>query len=146
MQTKRMTFSSKWLPYALLAPQVIVTLIFFIWPAAQALYQSLLRQDIFGLSTDFVGLDNFYRLFADPLYLNSLNVTFWFAVGTTLLSMSVSLLFAVMVNRMIRSRDSYTTFSGLALCGRPCDCGRAVVVHLQSIHRDHAVYAGRFGV
>ena len=110
MQTKRMTFSNSWLPYALLAPQVIVTLIFFIWPASQALYQSFLRQDIFGLRTTFVWFDNFSRLFADPLYLNSLKVTFWFSVGTTVLSMSVALLFAVMVNRMIRSRDSYTTF------------------------------------
>jgi sn-glycerol 3-phosphate transport system permease protein len=110
MQTKRMTFSSRWLPYALLAPQVIVTLIFFIWPASQALYQSFLRQDIFGLRTDFVWFDNFSRLFADPLYLNSLKVTFVFSLGTTFLSMSVALLFAVMVNRMIRSRDSYTTF------------------------------------
>ncbi len=110
MQTKRMTFSGTWLPYALLAPQVIVTLIFFIWPASQALYQSFLRQDIFGLRTEFVWFDNFERLLADPLYLNSLKVTAVFSVGTTVLSMSLALLFAVMVNRMIRSRDGYTTF------------------------------------
>ncbi|MET4127396.1 sn-glycerol-3-phosphate ABC transporter permease UgpA [Roseovarius sp. MBR-6] len=110
MQTKRMTFPTSWLPYALLAPQVIVTLIFFIWPASQALYQSFLRQDIFGLRTEFVWFDNFERLLADPLYLNSLKVTAVFSVGTTFLSMSLALLFAVMVNRMIRSRDGYTTF------------------------------------
>ncbi|MGX0902638.1 sn-glycerol 3-phosphate transport system permease protein [Roseovarius sp. MBR-79] len=110
MQTKRMTFPTSWLPYALLAPQVIVTLIFFIWPASQALYQSFLRQDVFGLRTEFVWFDNFERLLADPLYLNSLKVTAVFSVGTTFLSMSLALLFAVMVNRMIRSRDGYTTF------------------------------------
>ncbi len=112
MQTKRMTFSGRWLPYALLAPQVIITLIFFIWPSFQALRQSVYRQgDAFGIRPDtFVWFDNFRAIFADPLYLNSLQVTFIFAVGTTLLSMSVALLFAVMVNRMIRSRDSYTTF------------------------------------
>jgi len=110
MQTKRMTFPSLWLPYLLLAPQVIITLVFFIWPAGQALYQSVLRQDVFGFRTTFVGLDNFTRLIQDPLYLNSLKVTLIFAVGTTLLSMSVALLAAVMVNRMIRSRDGYTTF------------------------------------
>jgi sn-glycerol 3-phosphate transport system permease protein len=110
MQTKRMTFPAGWLPYALLAPQVIITAIFFLWPAAQALYQSLLRQDVFGLRTTFVGLDNFRRLFDDALYLNALQVTAVFSVGTTLLSMSIALLFAVMVNRMIRSRDGYTTF------------------------------------
>lgn len=112
MQTKRMTFSSRWLPYALLAPQVIITLIFFIWPASQALLQSVYRQgDAFGIRPDtFVWFQNFQALFNDSLYLNSLWVTFVFSVGTTLLSMGVALLFAVMVNRMIRSRDSYTTF------------------------------------
>jgi sn-glycerol 3-phosphate transport system permease protein len=111
MQTKRMTFSSQWLPYALLAPQVIITLIFFIWPSYRALLQSVYRQgDAFGIRPPtFVWFQNFQTLLADPLYLNSLRVTFIFSVGTTLLSMGVALLFAVMVNRMIRSRDSYTT-------------------------------------
>jgi len=112
MQTKRTTFSNWWLPYALLAPQVVVTVIFFIWPAAQALWQSLFRQaDAFGIRPPtFVGLENFAALFRDTLYLNSLTVTLIFSVGTTVLAMSVSLLFAMMVNRMIRSRDTYTTF------------------------------------
>ncbi|MGY6705106.1 sn-glycerol-3-phosphate ABC transporter permease UgpA [Roseinatronobacter sp.] len=112
MQTKRMTFSSKWLPYALLAPQVIITLIFFIWPSYNALIQSVYRQgDAFGIRPPtFVWFQNFQALFRDDLYLNSLKTTFIFSVGTTILSMGVALLFAVMVNRMIRSRDSYTTF------------------------------------
>lgn len=109
MQTKRMTFPGRWLPYALLAPQVIVTLIFFIWPSAQALYMSLLREDAFGLRSTFVGLENFIRLFADPYYLDSLSVTAVFAIGTTLLSMSLALLVAAIVNGMLRSRNVYTT-------------------------------------
>jgi sn-glycerol 3-phosphate transport system permease protein len=109
MQTKRTTFPASWLPYALIAPQVAITLVFFIWPAAQALWQSVLRQDAFGLRTTFVGLDNFRRLFADPTYLNSLSVTAVFAIATTLLSMAVALLFAVQVNKLLRSRDGYTT-------------------------------------
>lgn len=109
MQTKRMTFPGRWLPFTLLAPQVIVTLIFFIWPAGQALYQSLLREDAFGLKTTFVGLENFARLFHDGSYLNSLSVTVVFALGTTMLSMTVALLLASTVNRMIRSRSAYTT-------------------------------------
>lgn len=110
MQTKRMTFNHRYLPYLLLAPQVIVTLIFFVWPASQALYQSLLRQDVFGFKTEFVWFDNFTRLFADDQYLQALKVTLTFSLGTTLLSMSVALLFAVLVNKLIRSRDVYTTF------------------------------------
>ncbi|WP_043527037.1 sn-glycerol-3-phosphate ABC transporter permease UgpA [Litchfieldella xinjiangensis] len=109
MQTKQMTFPSRWLPYALLAPQVAITLVFFLWPASQALYQSLLRQDAFGLRTTFVGLDNFARLFDDPGYLNAVSATAVFAVGTTLLSMGMALLLAATVNRMLRSRESYTT-------------------------------------
>lgn len=110
MQTKKLTFRNAWLPYLLLAPQVVITAVFFLWPAGQALYQSLLRQDAFGFNTTFVGLDNFTRLFQDDLYVNALQVTLIFSVGTTLLSMSVALLLAVLVNRMLRSRDTYTTF------------------------------------
>ena len=93
----------------LLAPQVLVTLVFFIWPEGKALYQSLLREDAFGLRTTFVGLENFARLFSDPGYLNALSVTAVFAAGTTFLSMSVALLLASTVNRMLRSRNTYTT-------------------------------------
>ncbi|MBN8293363.1 sn-glycerol-3-phosphate ABC transporter permease UgpA [Rhodobacter sp. NTK016B] len=109
MQTKRMTFSSRWLPYALLAPQVLITLVFFVWPASQALWQSMLREDPFGLRSTFVWFRNFERLFADPHYLAAMKTTAIFAVGTTFLAMGVSLLFAVMVNRMLRSREWYTT-------------------------------------
>ena len=105
-----MTFSSRWLPYALLAPQVIITLVFFVWPASQALWQSMLRQDPFGLRVTFVWFRNFQRLFADPHYLASLKTTLIFSVSTALLGLSVALLFAALVNRMIRSRDLYTTF------------------------------------
>ncbi len=110
MQTKKLTFRNAWLPYLLLAPQVVITAVFFLWPAGQALYQSLLRQDAFGFNTTFVGLDNFTRLFQDDLYVNALQVTLILSVGTTLLSLSVALLLAVLVNRMLRSRDTYTTF------------------------------------
>ena len=110
MQTKRMTFSSRWLPYALLAPQVAITLVFFVWPASQALWQSMLRQDPFGLRVTFVWFRNFQRLFADPHYLASLKTTLVFSVSTAVLGLSVALLFAALVNRMLRSRDVYTTF------------------------------------
>lgn len=110
MQTKRMTFNSRVLPYLLLAPQVVITLVFFVWPASQALWQSMLREDPFGLRTTFIWFRNFERLFEDPTYVDSLKTTAVFSISTTLLSMSLALLFATMVNRMIRSRDGYTTF------------------------------------
>ena len=106
---KRVTFKSQWLPYALLAPQLAITLVFFIWPASQALYQSVLRQDAFGLRTEFVGLENFAALLADPLYLESFHVTIAFSVGVAAVSMSASLLLAVMADRVIKGATAYKT-------------------------------------
>ena len=109
MQQKRVTFSRWGLPLLLVTPQLAITLIFFIWPASQALYQSVLVEDAFGLARQFVWLDNFVELFEDPGYLNSLKVTIVFSVGTTLLSMSVSLLLAVMADRAVRGAIGYKT-------------------------------------
>ncbi|CAN7598303.1 sn-glycerol-3-phosphate ABC transporter permease UgpA [Neorhizobium sp. LjRoot104] len=109
MQTKRTVFQSRVLPYFLLAPQLIITLIFFVWPAAQAIWQSFLRQDPFGLKATFVWFANYTRLLDDPDYLNALGATFVFSVGVTVLSMGLSLMFAVAVNRVLRSGRFYTT-------------------------------------
>ena len=65
---KRAIFSSRLLPYLLLAPQVAVTLVFFYWPASQAVWQSFLLQDAFGLSTDFIWFENYHDLFRNPDY------------------------------------------------------------------------------
>ena len=109
MQTKRTIFPNKLLPYALLAPQLAVTLIFFIWPAAQAVKSSFEREDPFGFRTTFIWFENYTRLFSEPGYLNSLTKTAIFAVSVTLLSMSLSLLLAVAVNRVLKSNRAYTT-------------------------------------
>ncbi|WP_112944855.1 MULTISPECIES: sn-glycerol-3-phosphate ABC transporter permease UgpA [unclassified Rhizobium] len=109
MQTKRTVFQSRLLPYFLIAPQLLITIVFFVWPAVQAVWQSFLRQDPFGLKDTFVGLANYTRLLQDPDYLNSLTVTFVFSIGVTVLSMGLSLLFAICVNRVIRSQRFYTT-------------------------------------
>ncbi|MBW7056566.1 sn-glycerol-3-phosphate ABC transporter permease UgpA [Paracoccus bogoriensis] len=106
---KRTIFNSQLLPWLLLAPQLAITFIFFLWPAAQAIRQSFLRQDAFGIRTTFVGFENFQRLLNSPEYLNSLQVTAVFAVSVTLLSMGFALILAVAVDRMIRSSRIYTT-------------------------------------
>ncbi len=72
---KRVRFQSAWLPWLLIAPQMAIVLVFFFWPAGQAIYQSLLTQDPFGLSTEFVGLENFERLWNDASYLASFKTT-----------------------------------------------------------------------
>lgn len=109
MQTKRTVFPNKFLPYLLLAPQVLITVVFFLLPAAQAIRSSFEREDPFGMRTTFVWFQNYERLFRDPSYLNSFQVTLIFAVSVTLLSMGLSLLFAVAVNRLLRSGRIYTT-------------------------------------
>jgi len=106
---KRVRFRSSWLPWALVAPQLAIVLVFFFWPAAQALYQSVLEQDAFGTSTEFVGLQNFERLFADDTYLESFKTTALFSVLVAVCGLSVALLLAVMANRVLRGAGVYKT-------------------------------------
>src|SRR5258708_14232767 len=88
---RRVVFRGKLLPYLLLAPQLAVTLMFFFWPAGQAIWQSLHREDPFGLSSRFVGIDNFTAVLADPSYLHSLGVTAAFTVARPVLAVAPSL-------------------------------------------------------
>ena len=109
MRSKTVTFRHRWLPYALIAPQIVITVIFFLWPASQAIYQSVLREDAFGLKTEFVGLANFRALFADSVYLDSFWTTVVFSTLVAALSMSVALLLAIMADRVIRRATFYRT-------------------------------------
>jgi sn-glycerol 3-phosphate transport system permease protein len=107
--TPRVVFPNKVLPYLLVAPQLAITLVFFYWPASQALYQSMLREDPFGLRSQFIWFANFQRVLADPSYLNSVRVTAVFSVATAFASMAVALLLAVMADKVIRGRGFYRT-------------------------------------
>lgn len=93
----------------LLAPQLAITAVFFYWPALQALYQSFLREDPFGLSSQFIGLGNFRRVLADPAYLNALKVTVVFSSATAILALVMALLLAVMAEKVTRGRGLYRT-------------------------------------
>jgi sn-glycerol 3-phosphate transport system permease protein len=104
-----MRFNNRLLPYLLLAPQIAVTLVFFIWPAWQAIWQSVFREDPFGLKRRFVGLENFERLFADPAYWHSMQVSVLFAVAVAFLALGVSLLLANAANEVLRARTAYRT-------------------------------------
>ena len=106
---KRARFESRWLPYALIAPQLAITIVFFFLPASQALYQSLLVQDAFGTNTQFVWFDNFKALFHDEDYLRSFKVTAIFSVLVASLGLSVSLVLAVFADRVLRGAAVYKT-------------------------------------
>ena len=106
---KRVVFRSRWLPYVLVAPQLAVTIVFFFLPAGEAVYQSVHIQNAFGGNLEFVGLDNFRDLFADPLYLNSFKVTALFSVLVAALGLSISLVLAVFADRVLRGAGLYKT-------------------------------------
>jgi len=106
---KRVTFRSAWLPYALVAPQLAITVVFFFWPAGQAVWFSLQLQDAFGLSTQFVWFDNFIELFRDRNYWASFRTTAIFSFSVAALSIGISLLLAVMADRVIRFALVYKT-------------------------------------
>jgi sn-glycerol 3-phosphate transport system permease protein len=106
---KRVVFGSAWLPYALLAPQIAVTLVFFFWPAVQAVWYSFQLQDAFGERTQFVGLANFAALFRDANYLHSFGITALFSVLVAGCGIGIALLLATMANRVIRGALGYRT-------------------------------------
>ena len=107
---KRARFKSAWLPYALVAPQVLVSVLFFFWPAVQALYQSVLLQDAFGSSVQFVWFENFVALWNDPTYLESFKTTALFSVSVAVFGMTISLVLAVFADRVVRGSAIYRTF------------------------------------
>ena len=103
------TFPHKTLPWLLIAPQLLVTLIFFLWPAGQAIEQAFYQEDAFGLSREFVGLENFIELLQDPYYYNSIGVTLVFSLAVAVSGLSIALILATMADRIIRGQMVYQT-------------------------------------
>ena len=106
---RKVVYPQKLLPYLLVAPQIAITLVFFFWPAGQAIWMSTLLQDPLGFSVQFVGLENFEAVLKDPAYLATLQRTFLFSFGVTALAMVPALLLAVMVDRVVRGATAYRT-------------------------------------
>ena len=106
---KRVIFRHRLLPYLLVTPQIVVTVVFFFWPASQALLQSVLVEDAFGLSSRFVWFDNFIDLFSSPEYLQSAQATAVFSVSVALLALSIAMFLAVQADRVIHGATTYRT-------------------------------------
>ena len=106
---KRVVFKSGWLPWALMAPQVLVIALFFFWPAAQALLQSVQQSDAFGTSVEWVGLENFYNLWKDETYLASFYTTAIFSTAVAFAGIGLSLLLAVFADRIVKGALIYKT-------------------------------------
>ena len=107
---KRVVFKSWWLPWVLIAPQVVVIAVFFFWPAGQALVQSLQQSDAFGTSVEWVGLENFRNLWNDESYLASFKTTAIFSVLVAGLGLTLSLILAIFADRVVRGSNLYRTF------------------------------------
>ncbi len=106
---KRVIFKGLWLPLLLVAPQMVITAVFFFYPAGQAIWQSLFIADPFGLKSQFVGLGNFEYLLADPFYRASFLTTAIFSISVTLVSMGVALYLALLADRLIKGSGTYRT-------------------------------------
>ena len=106
---KRVVFKSTWLPWVLIAPQVLVIAVFFFWPAAQALFQSTQQSDAFGTSVEWVGLENFRNLWNDASYLVSFKTTAIFSALVAVLGLSLSLFLAVFADRVVKGSTVYRT-------------------------------------
>ncbi len=106
---RRVVFEGKFLPYLLLTPQLAIVIVFFFWPAWQAIFQSLLRQDPFGLRTEFIWFENFVQVLSNPFYLSSVRTTVVFSAAVILLAMSSALLLAVMADSGVRGAGVYKT-------------------------------------
>jgi sn-glycerol 3-phosphate transport system permease protein len=120
---KRVRFKSRWLPWVLIAPQMAIVLVFFFWPAGQALYQSVLIEDAFGTTTQFAGLENFRRLWHDPGYLASFATTAVFSVLVAGLGLGLALTLAVMADRVVRAASIYKTLLILPYAVAPAVAG-----------------------
>ena len=120
---KRVRFKSWWLPWVLIAPQMAIILAFFFWPAGQALYQSVLQENAFGTTREFVGMQNFEQLWNDPTYLASFKTTAVFSVLVAGLGLSISLMLAVMADRVIKGSTWYKTFLILPYAVAPAVAG-----------------------
>ncbi len=106
---KSVSFNNKLLPYLLLAPQLAITIVFFYWPASQALHQSFLREDAFGLSSEFVGFENYADLLQQPQYYSAIVTTVVFSTLVATLSLSLALLFASQADKNLRAASAYKT-------------------------------------
>jgi sn-glycerol 3-phosphate transport system permease protein len=106
---KRARFGSAWLPYALVLPQLVITVVFFFWPAGQALWQSAFIQDAFGGTSEFVGWENYRLLFGDEHYLASFRVTALFSLLVAGSGLVIALALAVFADRVVRGAGAYKT-------------------------------------
>lgn len=143
---KRVHFGPSVLPFLLVAPQIIITIIFFIWPASQALFQSLLVEDAFGLSSEFVWFDNFADLFGDETYIATFGRTIFFSFLVAGLSMGFALVLAGMADRVIKGSSVYRTLLIWPYAVAPVVAGALWVFMFDPTLGIFTYFLGAFGI
>ncbi|RPI47461.1 MAG: sugar ABC transporter permease, partial [Chloroflexi bacterium] len=87
-----------------LAPAVIIYLVFFIYPAVQALWVSLHDWSGFTPQMDYVGLANFEEMLRDDIYRDVLLQTLGLLVIGGILTFGLSLFFTALLSSGVRGR------------------------------------------
>ena len=80
-------------------PAVILTLMFTIWPTAQALYLSFTNATSLGLNNKFVGLDNYIYMFHDKSFIQALTNTAKLMAVVPVITIFCSLVLAFVLNQ-----------------------------------------------
>jgi sn-glycerol 3-phosphate transport system permease protein len=143
---RKVTYPGLALPYALLAPQILIILVFFYLPAGQALWMSTLLQDPLGLSVQFVGLENFATVLSDPAYRETIARTFFFSIMVTLCAMVPAILLAFMADKVLRGATTYKTILIIPYAIAPAVAGALWLFLFNPSVGVVSHYLGRLGV
>lgn len=104
---KKNVFKHSPIPYLFIAPQLLIILIFFVWPAWESIRISFFMEDPFGLGSTFVGLQNYIDILHNNFYLQSIKFTLIFSVLVTFFSLAIALLLAVKADKVIKGKNTY---------------------------------------
>lgn len=143
---RKVIFPGMMLPYALLAPQILIIMVFFYVPAAQALWMSTLLQDPLGLSVQFVGLENFQIVLGDPAYRQTIARTMFFSVAVTVCAMVPAVLLALMADRVVRGATPYKTILIIPYAIAPAVAGALWLFLFNPSVGVVSYYMGRLGL
>lgn len=143
---KRVFFKHKAFPYLLLAPQLLVTLVFFFWPAGQAVWQSFFIESAFGGDSQFVRFENYLALFNEPEYYQSFWTTLIFSSLVATIGLTIALVLAVMANRVVKFAATYKTLIIWPYAVAPAVVGVLWVFMFSPAIGTLAVYLTRLGI
>lgn len=94
-------------PYLYLVPAVGLFSVFFIYPFFFSVFISFNEWDLISGETRFVGIANYVRLFADPMFWETLSNTYFYVLLQTPLSIVLGFFFALLIESTGRGRPFF---------------------------------------